>query len=194
MYFDKLYQLAVKLIKDGNGYICELSSDNISLYRERKIESPYKNRSINDNLHLFEKMKNGKIDEGMMCLRMKGNLKDPNPCMWDTVFYRVMKRTHPKTKNKWCIYPTYDFTHCIVDSLEGITHSLCSKEFEIRRKSYYWLLDVLKLKKPLVYEFSRLNINNHNLSKRYIKDLINDGIVNSWDNPSLLTLNGLRKS
>ena len=191
-YFDQLYSLAVKLIKDGNGYICELSSDDISKYREKKIDSPYKSRSVEENLKLFEMMKNGEVDEGKMCLRMKGDLSDPNPCMWDTVFYRIMKKSHPKTGDKWCIYPTYDFTHCIVDSLENITHSLCSKEFEVRRKSYYWLLEVLELKKPLVYEFARLNINNYNLSKRYIKKLVEDKSVESWDDPSLLTLNGMR--
>lgn len=191
-YFGKLYSFALQLIKQGDGYICELSSDDVSKYREKKIDSPYKKRTVEENLELFEKMRIGEVDEGKMCLRMKGDLNDPNSCMWDTVFYRVMKKRHPKTGDKWCIYPTYDFTHCIVDSLEGITHSLCSKEFEIRRKSYYWLLDVLGLKKPLVYEFARLNIDGYNLSKRYIKKLVEDKVVESWDDPSLLTLNGLR--
>lgn len=192
-YFDKLYELGVELLKNGNGYVCELSGDEISKHRKEKTDSPYRNRSIKENLELFEGMKNGKYSEGQYTMRMKGDLKNPNPCMWDTVFFRVMKKSHPRTGDKWCLYPSYDFSHCIVDSLEGVTHSLCSKEFEVRRESYYWLLDVLKLRKPLVYEFSRLNIDKYNLSKRYIKNLVDTNIVESWEDPSLLTLAALKK-
>ena len=192
-YFDELYELGVKLLKNGNGYICELSGNEISQHRKDKIDSPHKTRSIEDNLRLFEEMKNGKYPEGKYTMRMNGNLKNPNPCMWDTVFFRVMNKSHPRTGDKWCLYPSYDFSHCIVDSLEGVTHSLCSKEFEVRRESYYWLLDVLDLRKPLVYEFARLNIDGYNLSKRYIKELVDTNVVESWEDPSLLTLSALKK-
>lgn len=192
-YFNKLYELGVKLLSDGNGYICELSGDSISEHRKNKINSPHKIRSIKDNLKLFEEMKNGKHSEGKYTMRMNGNLNNPNPCMWDTVFFRIINKIHPRTGNKWCLYPSYDFSHCIVDSLEGVTHSLCSKEFEVRRESYHWLLQVLEMRKPLVYEFARLNVDGYNLSKRYIKNLVDTNVVKSWDDPSLLTLAALKK-
>jgi glutaminyl-tRNA synthetase len=192
-YFDTLYDLAVKLIKQDNAYICELKSEDISLYRSEKKESPYKNRPVAESLDLFTRMKNGEFPDNSYTLRMKGDLTNPNACMWDLVFYRVLHKHHPRTGDKWCLYPSYDFTHCIVDSLEGITHSLCSKEFETRRESYYWLLDKLKLHKPLVYEFGRLNITDALLSKRKIIKLIEDKKVSGWDDPRLMTINGLRR-
>lgn len=188
-YFDLLYEFAVKLINDGDAYVCELKSEEISLYREQKKESPYKNRSIKDNLILFEEMKNG---NAKYVLRMKGDLSNPNPCLWDTIMYRVLNISHNRTGDKWKMYPTYDFSHCIVDSIEGITHSFCTKEFEIRRELYYWFLDKLKLRKPYEYEFARLNISSGTLSKRKIKQLVDESIVSSWSDPRLLTISGLR--
>lgn len=191
-YFDALYDLGVKLLETGNGYICELSGDEISEYRTSKKDSPWKNRSVEENLYLFQGMKMGKYSEGKYTMRMKGDFNNPNSCMWDLVFFRNIMRSHPRTGDKWCLYPSYDFSHCIVDSLEGITHSLCTKEFEVRRESYFWLLDVLNLRKPVVYEFSRLNIEECNLSKRHINKLVEDGTVESWEDPNLLTVCGMR--
>jgi glutaminyl-tRNA synthetase len=191
-YFDILYELAIKLLKNGDGYICELSADEIKNHRALNIPSPHRDRSIESNLALFTEMRDGKHKAGKYVMRMKGDLENPNPCMWDLVFYRTIDKHHPRTGDKWCIYPTYDFSHCIVDSLEGITHSLCSKEFESRRESYFWLLDVLGLRKPLVYEFARFDVNGYNLSKRFIRELVEKGTVDSWGSPSLLTIDGLR--
>mgnify|MGYP003385843541 CR=1 FL=1 len=192
-YFHTLYDLAVTLITSGNAYVCELSGDDISKYRKDKIESPYKNRPVEESLKLFEGMKNGQFENNKMTLRMKGDLSNPNSCMWDLIFYRIIHSPHHRTRDEWCIYPSYDFAHCIVDSLEGITHSLCTIEFEMRRESYYWLLDKLNLHKPLVYEFGRLNITNNVLSKRVLKSLVESKLVRGWDDPRLLTINGLKR-
>lgn len=192
-YFDQLYKFAVQLITQGDAYVCELSSDDISKYRKEKKESPYKNRAVEESLLLFSKMKMGNFENGKMTLRMKGDLSNPNPCMWDLIFYRIIHQQHHRTHDKWCLYPSYDFSHCIVDSLEGITHSLCTMEFEVRRESYYWLLEKLNLRKPLVYEFGRLNISNNVMSKRILRNLIENSIVTGWDDPRLLTIDGLRR-
>ncbi|AYV78425.1 MAG: glutamine--tRNA ligase-like isoform X1 [Edafosvirus sp.] len=192
-YFDKLYEYALILIRQGDAYVCELKSEQISEYREKGIESPYRNRKPEESLKLFEEMKRGLHDENAMTLRMKGDLSSPNPCLWDLVFYRILFKRHPRTDNKWCIYPSYDFSHCIVDSIENITHSLCTIEFETRRESYFWVLDKLNLRKPFVYEFSRLNIVNGILSKRKIVELVDTKKVSGWDDPRLLTINGLKK-
>lgn len=191
-YFDNLYELAIRMIKDGNAYVCDLSGDDISLYRKEKKNSPGRDRSVEENLRLFTEMTEGRHPDGSYTLRMRGDLEDPDPCMWDLVFYRISHKPHHRTGDKWCVYPSYDFSHCIVDSLEGVTHSLCSKEFENRRKSYFWLLDVLGLRAPIVYEFARFNVDGYNLSKRYIKKLVEDGVVKSWEDPSLLTLEGMK--
>eukprot|EP00461_Guttulinopsis_vulgaris_P002577 UN02578 len=198
-HFDKLYDLAVYLIKKDKAYVCHQTKDEIKADREAAKKtgvlppSPYRNRSVEENLQLFENMKNGLCKENECTLRMKGDLTSPNPNMWDTVFYRVRYTPHPHTGNKWCIYPTYDYTHCIIDSLEDITYSMCTLEFEIRRESYFWLLHELDLYKPKVWEYSRLNITHNVLSKRRLRSLVMDGHVNGWDDPRLLTINGLRR-
>lgn len=138
-------------------------------------------------------MKQGRFEENECSLRMKINMQHENPCMRDPVAYRIRYVSHPHVGDKWCIYPTYDYTHCIIDSLENITHSLCTLEFEIRRESYYWLLDALDLYKPNVWEYSRLNLTYNVLSKRKLEKLVNEGLVTGWDDPRMLTLMGLKR-
>jgi glutaminyl-tRNA synthetase len=198
-YFGELYDLAVKLIKKGKAYVCHQSKEDIG--RDREVykktgvmpASPYRERSVEENLELFEGMRAGKFKENACTLRMKGDLSSPNPNMLDTVFYRIRFTPHPHTGDKWCIYPTYDYTHCIIDSLENITYSMCTLEFEIRRESYFWLLHELDLYKPKVWEYSRLNLTHNVMSKRRLRSLVEDKCVNGWDDPRLLTLNGLRR-
>ena len=198
-YFDDLYDLAVKLIKKDKAYVCHQTKEDIKRDRDEAKKtgilppSPFRNRSIEENLELFEKMRKGLCKENECTLRMKGDLSSPNPNMWDTVFYRIRYTPHPHTGDKWCIYPTYDYTHCIIDSLEDITYSMCTLEFEIRRESYFWLLYELDLYKPKVWEYSRLNITHNVLSKRRLRSLVMDNHVNGWDDPRLLTINGLRR-
>jgi len=192
-YFDQLYEFAIKLIKEGKAYVCLQTKEEIQNCRAKCIESPYRNRPIVESLALFEKMKNGVFDEGYAVVRLKIDMKHPNPCMRDPVAYRVKHREHTRTGKKWCIYPTYDFTHCINDSLEWITHSCCTLEFEIRRDSYYWLLNALDIYRPYVYEYSRLNVSHNVLSKRLLKQLIEGKYVNGWDDPRLLTIFGLKR-
>lgn len=192
-YFDQLYDFAVKLISRGDGYICGLSDEEIKTHRELKKPSPFRDSTIEQNLRLFNNMKNGLCPDNAYTLRMKGDLEDPDPCMWDLVFYRIMYVNHLRTGSKWCIYPTYDFAHCIVDSLENITHSLCTTEFISRRKSYFWLLEKLDLDKPIVYEFGKLNVTQNILSKRKITELIDTKVVEDWDDPRLLTVSGLKR-
>mgnify|MGYP000288572185 FL=1 len=165
----------------------------MSKYRNEKKNSPYRDRSVEENLKLFDEMRQGRFAEGECCLRVKMNMQHENPCMRDFVAYRIRYTEHPMSGDKWCIYPTYDYTHCIVDSLENITHSLCTLEFEIRRESYYQLLIDLDIYKPNVWEYSRLNVSNNVLSKRNIEKLVSEKHVNGWGDPRLLTLEGLRK-
>lgn len=165
----------------------------MSLYRNEKKNSPYRERSVEENLKLFKQMRQGYFDEGECSLRVKMDMQHENPCMRDFVAYRIRYTPHPHSGDEWCIYPTYDYTHCIVDSLENITHSLCTLEFEIRRESYYQLLKDCDLYKPNVWEYSRLNISNTVLSKRKIEALVNTGSVSGWNDPRLLTLEGLRR-
>jgi glutaminyl-tRNA synthetase len=192
-YFEDLYSLAVELIKRGKAYVCHQTKDQMNDFREKKLDSPYRNRSVEENLKLFEMMRQGRFDAGECCLRMKIDMKHNNPCMRDPVAYRIKYVPHPHAGDKWCIYPTYDFTHCIHDSLENITHSLCTLEFEIRRDSYYWLLEALDLYRPFVWEYSRLNLSRNVLSKRKLTDLVKLNYVKGWDDPRLLTINGLRR-
>ena len=187
-YFQELYELAVKLIKKGLAYVCFQKSAEMSRCRQEKIDSQWRNTSVEENLSLFDKMKKGYFAEGECSLRMKIDMQHDNPCMRDTVCYRIRYVPHPHSGDKWCIYPTYDYTHCIVDSLENITHSLCTLEFEIRRESYYWLLKALDLYQPFVWEYSRLNISNTVLSKRKIEKLVNEKLVSGWDDPRLHTI------
>ena len=192
-YFDQLYDLAVKLIKTGHAYVCHQTGDEIKESREKREGSPWRDRPIEESLALFEDMRRGLVDEGTATLRMKMDPKNENFNMFDLIAYRIKFVEHPHAGDKWCVYPSYDYTHCLVDALENITHSMCTLEFETRRASYYWLLEVLDLYKPLVWEYSRLNIKHNVLSKRKLNKLVTDKYVKGWDDPRLLTLAGLRR-
>ncbi|XP_045465828.1 probable glutamine--tRNA ligase [Harmonia axyridis] len=187
-YFDQLYEWAVELIKKGLAYVCHQTADEMKGFNPEP--SPWRNRPIEENLQLFEDMKNGKIDEGTATLRMKITLEEGK---LDPVAYRVRFIPHHRTGDKWCIYPTYDFTHCLCDSIENITHSLCTKEFQSRRSSYYWLCNALDIYCPVQWEYGRLNVNYTVVSKRKIAKLIDCGIVKDWDDPRLFTLTALRR-
>ncbi|XP_045492365.1 probable glutamine--tRNA ligase [Colias croceus] len=187
-YFDQLYEWAVKLIKKDLAYVCHQKAEEIKGFNPPP--SPWRNRPIEESLQLFEDMKNGKIDEGEATLRMKITLEEGKQ---DPVAYRIKFKPHHRTGNKWCIYPTYDYTHCLCDSIEHITHSLCTKEFQSRRSSYYWLCNALDIYCPVQWEYGRLNVNYTVVSKRKIAKLIDEGIVNDWDDPRLFTLTALRR-
>ncbi|CAI2386854.1 unnamed protein product [Moneuplotes crassus] len=192
-YFQQLYDFAVELIKRGKAYVCHQTAKEMQEGRKEGVDSPYRNRTVEENLELFEGMRQGKFEEGECCLRMKGQMDHKNSNMRDHVAYRIKYTPHPHAGDKWCVYPTYDYTHCICDSIEHVSHSLCTLEFENRRESYYWLLDALDIFKPVVWEYSRLNISNTILSKRKIDALIKEGHVDSWRDPRLLTLEGLKR-
>ena len=197
-YFDRLYDFAVELIEKNNAYVCSLKGEEIREYRgtltEPGKDSPYRKRSVQENLELFEKMKNGEFDEGEHTLRAKIDMKSPNINLRDPIIYRIKKASHPKTGDKWCIYPMYDFTHGLSDSLEGVTHSLCSLEFEDHRPLYDGLLDELETPcHPQQIEFARMNINYTVLSKRKLQRLVDDNHVKGWDDPRLPTLEGMKR-
>ena len=192
-YFDELYDLAVELIKRGKAFVCHQTGEEISRDRKDGVESPYRNRSVEDNLRLFTDMRKGKYAEGEATLRMKIDMKCANLVMRDPVAYRILHSPHPHVGDKWCVYPSYDYTHCIVDSLEWVTHSLCTLEFEIRRDSYYWLLEALDLYRPFVWESARLNLQYTVMSKRKLKQLVESNIVRGWDDPRMPTLVGMRR-
>jgi len=192
-YFQELHDYALQLIKSGNAYVCHQTKDEIEASREKREASPWRERPIEESLALFDQMRQGRVDEGKATLRMKMDHKNENFNMFDLIAYRIKFTEHPHAGNKWCIYPSYDYTHCIVDALENISHSLCTLEFESRRASYYWLLEVLGTYKPLVWEYSRLNITNTVMSKRKLNQLVTANYVNGWDDPRLLTLSGLRR-
>ncbi|XP_019164926.1 PREDICTED: glutamine--tRNA ligase-like isoform X1 [Ipomoea nil] len=192
-YFQELYELAVALIQNGHAYVDHQTPEEIKEYREKKINSPWRDRPIEESLRLFDEMKRGMIEEGKATLRMKQDMQSDNPNMYDLIAYRIKFTPHPHAGDKWCIYPSYDYAHCIVDSLENVTHSLCTLEFEIRRASYYWLLDALGIYKPFVWEYSRLNITNNVMSKRKLNRLVTEKWVDGWDDPRLMTLAGLRR-
>ncbi|KAJ9575206.1 hypothetical protein L9F63_025843 [Diploptera punctata] len=187
-YFDQLYEWAVELIRRGLAYICHQKQEEIKGFNPPP--SPWRDRPVEENLRLFEDMKNGKIDEGEATLRMKITLEEGKQ---DPVAYRIKFIPHHRTGDKWCIYPTYDYTHCLCDSIEHITHSLCTKEFQNRRSSYYWLCNSLDLYCPVQWEYGRLNMNYTVVSKRKIAKLISEGIVKDWDDPRLFTLSALRR-
>ncbi|CAD5119171.1 DgyrCDS7809 [Dimorphilus gyrociliatus] len=187
-YFDELYNLAKVLIKKGLAYICHQTADELKGHNPPP--SPWRERPIEESLALFEDMKNGKIDEGKATLRMKMIMLDSKQ---DPVAYRIKFSPHHRTGDKWCIYPTYDYTHCLCDSIEDITHSLCTKEFEARRPSYYWLCNAVDVYCPVQWEYGRLNVNYTVVSKRKIGKLIEHGIVRDWDDPRLFTLTALRR-
>lgn len=197
-YFDETYELAVKLIKKGLAYVDDLSPEEVSLYRGTPTEpgknSPYRDRSIEENLKLFEEMREGKYNNGEKTLRAKIDMASPNINMRDPVLYRIMKISHHQTKDKWCIYPMYDFAHPLQDSFEGITHSLCSLEYEDHRPLYDWVINVTEVPhKPRQIEFGRLGITNTIMSKRYLKQLVDEGRVVGYDDPRMPTLAGLRR-
>ena len=197
-YFDALYQYAIELINKGLAYVDELSADEIREYRgtlkEPGKNSPYRDRLIADNLALFEKMRDGGFEEGKACLRAKIDMASPFMVMRDPVLYRIKFAEHHQTGNKWCIYPMYDFTHCISDALEGITHSLCTLEFQDNRRLYDWVLDNISIDcHPRQYEFSRLNLEYTIMSKRKLNQLVTEKHVNGWDDPRMLTISGLRR-
>ncbi|KAI4357793.1 hypothetical protein L6164_001719 [Bauhinia variegata] len=192
-YFQELYELAVELIRRGHAYVDHQTPDEIKEYREKKLNSPWRDRPIAESLELFEDMRRGLIEEGKATLRMKQDMQSDNFNMYDLIAYRIKFTPHPHAGDKWCIYPSYDYAHCIVDSLENITHSLCTLEFETRRASYYWLLHVLGLYQPYVWEYSRLNISNTVMSKRKLNRLVTGKWVDGWDDPRLMTLAGLRR-
>ncbi|WP_028318316.1 glutamine--tRNA ligase/YqeY domain fusion protein [Desulfobulbus elongatus] len=197
-YFDQIYDFAVQLITLGKAYVCHLTGDEIREYRgtltEPGRESPYRNRPVEENLDLFTRMRNGEFDEGTCVLRAKIDMASPNIVMRDPVLYRILKSSHHRTGDKWCIYPMYDFTHCLSDMLEQITHSLCTLEFENNRALYDWVLDTLHTPNhPRQIEFARLNVNYTVTSKRKLLQLVNEGHVSGWDDPRMLTISGLRR-
>ncbi|KAF8040256.1 hypothetical protein BT93_B2484 [Corymbia citriodora subsp. variegata] len=192
-YFQELYDLAVELIKRGHAYVDHQTPDEIKEYREKKMNSPWRDRPIAESLKLFEDMRRGLIEEGKATLRMKQDMQSDNYNMYDLIAYRIKFTPHPHAGDKWCVYPSYDYAHCIVDSLENITHSLCTLEFETRRASYYWLLHALDLYQPYVWEYSRLNITSTVMSKRKLNYLVTKKFVDGWDDPRLMTLAGLRR-
>ncbi len=196
-YFDQLYEWAVQLIKDGNAYVDDLSADEIREYRgtltEPGKESPYRNRSIEENLDLFERMKVGEFPDGARVLRAKIDMSHPNLNMRDPVMYRILHKNHHRQGDKWCIYPTYDYIHGQSDSIERITHSLCSLEFEDHRPLYDWFLEKLRVYHPRQIEFARLNMNFMITSTRKLGKLVAEGYVKGWDDPRMPTLSGLRR-
>ena len=198
-YFDALYGYAIELIKKGLAYVDELSPEEMREYRGTLTEpgknSPYRDRTIEENLDLFEKMKNGEFAEGKASLRAKIDMASPFMVMRDPVLYRIKFASHHQTGEKWCIYPMYDFTHCISDAIERITHSLCTLEFQDNRRLYDWVLENISIERPLPhqYEFSRLNLEGTLTSKRKLLKLVNDGIVDGWNDPRMPTISGLRR-
>ncbi|MCK3656331.1 glutamine--tRNA ligase [Pasteurellaceae bacterium Macca] len=198
-YFDQLYGYAIELIEKGLAYVCELSPEEMREYRGTLTEagknSPYRDRTVAENLALFEKMKNGEFAEGKASLRAKIDMASPFMVMRDPVLYRIKFASHHQTGEKWCIYPMYDFTHCISDAIERITHSLCTLEFQDNRRLYDWVLDNISIERPLPhqYEFSRLNLEYTLTSKRKLLKLVQDKIVDGWNDPRMPTISGLRR-
>ncbi|MCL2579161.1 MAG: glutamine--tRNA ligase/YqeY domain fusion protein [Oscillospiraceae bacterium] len=197
-YFERCYEFAVKLIKDGKAYVCDLTAEEMRQYRgtltEPGKESPYRNRTPEENLDLFERMKAGEFEGGARTLRAKIDMASPNMNMRDPAIYRILHVTHHRQGDKWCIYPLYDYAHPIQDALEGITHSLCSLEFENHRPLYDWVVENIGFEHPPhQYEFARLNITYTVMSKRYLRELVETGRVDGWDDPRMPTLCGLRR-
>ena len=196
-YFEQLYEYAVKLIRKGKAYVCDLNPDEIREHRgtltEPGVNSPDRDRSVEENLDLFERMRRGEFSDGERTLRAKIDMASPNLNMRDPVMYRIRRATHYRQGDKWCIYPMYDFTHGQSDSLEGITHSLCSLEYEDHRPLYDWYLDELEIYHPQQIEFARLNVSNTILSKRWLIQLVESGYVSGWDDPRMPTLSGFRR-
>ncbi len=197
-YFEKCYEFAVQLIKDGKAYVCDLTAEEMREYRGSLTvagkNSPYRDRTVEENLDLFERMKNGEFEDGTHTLRAKIDMSSPNMNMRDPAIYRIVHTSHHRQGNKWCIYPLYDYAHPIQDALEGITHSLCSLEFENHRPLYDWVVENIGFDpKPKQREFARLNVTHTVMSKRYLRQLVETGLVDGWDDPRMPTLCGLRR-
>ena len=197
-YYEKLYQYALQLIKMGKAFVCDLSADEMREYRgsftEPGKDSPYRNRSIEENLDLFERMRAGEFEDGARVLRAKIDMASPNITMRDPVMYRIKKETHYRTGDTWCIYPMYDFAHCLSDSIEGITHSICTLEFENNRPLYDWFVEEVKVEdRPQQIEFARLNLSYTIMSKRKLLELVEKKIVSGWDDPQMPTISGMRR-
>ena len=196
-YFEQLYEYALQLIKMGKAYVCDLSADEIREYRGTLTspgrESPNRKRPVEENLDLFERMRAGEYEDGARVLRAKIDMSSPNLLMRDPTLYRIRKTAHHRTGDQWCIYPMYDFTHCLSDSIEKITHSICTLEFEINRELYDWVLDQLQVYHPQQIEFARLNLNYTVMSKRMLLELVEEGLVIGWDDPRLPSISGLRR-
>lgn len=197
-YFQKTYEFAIELIKKGKAYVCDLNNEQMREYRGTLTEpgknSPYRDRTVEENLELFEKMKNGEFPDGYCTLRAKIDMASPNMNMRDPAIYRILHMGHHRQGDKWCIYPLYDFAHPIQDALEGITHSMCSIEFENHRPLYDWVVENIGFEQPPhQYEFARLNVTNTVMSKRYLRQLVETGVVDGWDDPRMPTLCALRR-
>ncbi len=196
-YFEQLYGFAVQLIKKGKAYVCDLTADEMREYRgtltQPGKDSPYRQRSIEENLDLFARMRDGEFPDGARTLRARIDMAAPNIVLRDPVLYRILHASHHRTGDAWCIYPMYDFTHCLSDSLEGVTHSICTLEFENNRALYDWVLDTLEVYHPQQIEFARLSLTYTLLSKRKLLQLVNEGLVSGWDDPRMPTLSGIRR-
>lgn len=196
-YFEQLYRYAVQLIKAGKAYVCDLTAEQIKEYRgtltEPGKESPYRNRSVEENLDLFQRMRAGEFEDGSRVLRAKIDMASGNLNMRDPVLYRILRATHHRTGDKWCIYPMYDYAHPLSDSIEGITHSICTLEFEDHRPLYDWVLDALNVYHPQQIEFARLNLGYTVMSKRKLRALVEQEVVSGWDDPRMPTISGLRR-
>ena len=197
-YFDKFYEIAVKLIKEGKAFVCDLNAEQLKEYRGTLStpgkNSPYRDRSVKENLDLFERMKNGEFPDGSHTLRAKIDMASPNINMRDPVIYRIAHASHHRTGDKWCIYPMYDFAHPLEDAIEGITHSICTMEFEDHRPIYNWVVENSGLEaKPRQIEFARLGMTNTVMSKRKLRALVENNLVDGWDDPRMPTISGLRR-
>ncbi|HMP88768.1 MAG TPA: glutamine--tRNA ligase/YqeY domain fusion protein [Kiritimatiellia bacterium] len=197
-YFERMFQVAEELIRKGKAYVCELSADDWKDYRGVPTrpgkESPYRNRTPDENLDLFHRMRNGEYEDGTLCLRAKIDMASPNMHLRDPVIYRIMRENHYRTGDAWCIYPMYDFAHPLEDAFEGVTHSLCTLEFEVHRPLYDWVVDQLELPcRPRQFEFARLNLTYTVMSKRKLLQLVNEGLVSGWDDPRMPTISGMRR-
>lgn len=197
-YFEEMYNRAVLLIKKGKAYVCDLTPEEAKTYRGTLTEpgknSPYRDRSVEENLDLFERMRNGEFADGEKVLRAKIDMSSPNMNMRDPIIYRIAHASHHNTGDKWCIYPMYDFAHPIEDAIEGITHSICTLEFEAHRPLYDWVVEECEMaEKPRQIEFARLNMTNTVMSKRKLKQLVDEAVVDGWDDPRMPTISGLRR-
>ena len=197
-YFEQLYEYAIQLIESGNAYVCHLNAEEVRTYRgtltEPGKDSPHRDRSVEENIDLFKRMRAGEFKEGECVLRAKIDMSSPNINMRDPALYRIKHAHHHRTENEWCIYPMYDYAHCISDAIEGVTHSLCTLEFEDHRPLYDWILDTLQTPShPQQIEFARLSLDYTITSKRKLHQLVNDNHVGNWDDPRMPTISGLRR-